>query len=264
MLVVSKTPGAAVCATQISIFVGEANRVACDLLEVALNHVNDFRVVGSAVVSSEVTAGIVMANPYIALVTTTLEDGAMAGFRAVRDACLLRPRTRIIMLLDSGERQLVVDAFRVGAKGIFCRKDSLSALCRCITAVHSGQIWANSLELQYLLEAVSSAAPLRVANAKGEDLLTRREIDIVVLVAEGLSNRLISEKLQLSEHTVKNYLFHIFDKLGVSSRAELILYALAQREIRQKGHDSLLNCGVSGGGATRTLATTKNLSVLGP
>jgi DNA-binding NarL/FixJ family response regulator len=60
----------------------------------------------------------------------------------------------------------------------------------------------------------------------GNELLTERQKSIVVLVAEGLSNREIAQQLGLSEHTVKNYLIRIFDKLGVSSRAELIIYAL--------------------------------------
>jgi DNA-binding CsgD family transcriptional regulator len=58
-------------------------------------------------------------------------------------------------------------------------------------------------------------------------LLTKREEDVVRLLAEGMQNREIARELNLSEHTIKNYLFHIFDKLGVSSRVELILYAVS-------------------------------------
>jgi len=235
-------------APPITIYVGEANRVACELIEVALTRVNNFEVVASAVASSEVAAGVATSNPHVALVASNLEDGALAGFRAVREGCRLRPRTRFVMLLDSDDRTLVIDAFRAGAKGVFCRKDSLSALCKCIAAVHGAQIWANSLELHYLLEALVAPRPLRVVNVKGENLLTRRESDVVVLVAEGFSNRQISEKLQLSEHTVKNYLFHVFDKLGISSRAELILYALSQREMH-RDQPSLLGSGTFLSGA---------------
>lgn len=248
-----KTLSSTAAPPQITILVGEASRVTCELMEVALTRVDNFKVVASAVSSSEVAASVEASNPHVALVASNLEDGALAGFRAVREGCRLRPWTRFVMLLDSNDRALVIDAFRAGAKGVFCRKDSLSALYKCIAAVHSSQIWANSLELQYLLEALVSTKPLRVVNVKGEDLLTRRELDVVVLVAEGHSNRQISEKLQLSEHTVKNYLFHVFDKLGVSSRAELILYVLAQREMGQEGRPSLLDSCAFQGGAQDTL-----------
>ena len=95
--------------------------------------------------------------------------------------------------------------------------------------MHKGQIWASSNELQFLLEALAEAAPLRVVNAQGINLLTKREGQVVHLVAEGLTNRGISRELNISEHTVKNYLFRIFDKLGVSSRVELTICAFSNQ-----------------------------------
>ena len=83
-----------------------------------------------------------------------------------------------------------------------------------------------------MVEALATAQPLPIANSKGERLLTDREEQIVALVAEGLTNRDIAEHLGLSEHTIKNYLFRIFDKLGVSTRVELILYAVSHRGAR--------------------------------
>lgn len=96
--------------------------------------------------------------------------------------------------------------------------------------MHKGQIWANSHELQFILDALAEAAPLRLVDAKGVKLLTKREQEVVNLVAEGFKNSEISHNLSLSGHTVKNYLFRVFEKLGISSRSELILYALSQRE----------------------------------
>jgi DNA-binding NarL/FixJ family response regulator len=119
----------------------------------------------------------------------------------------------------------VVEAFRTGARGVFCRSESLTSLARCIQCVSEGQIWANSKELRYLLEALGEALPLRVVDTRGAALLSRREIEVVRCVAEGLSNREIAQRLGLTEHTVKNYLFRIFDKLGVSKRVEVVLYA---------------------------------------
>jgi DNA-binding NarL/FixJ family response regulator len=134
------------------------------------------------------------------------------------------------MLLDSCERDLVIESFRGGARGVFSRDGSFEALCRCVQVVHQGQVWANTRELDYLMQALAEAVPLRVINAKGANLLTKREVGVVRLIAEGLTNRDISRQLNLSEHTVRNYLFRIFNKLGTSNRVELALYAIGQRQ----------------------------------
>jgi len=74
------------------------------------------------------------------------------------------------------------------------------------------------------------APPARVVNARGLNLLAEREGQVVSLVADGLTNRDIAAQLGLSEHTVSNYLFRIYNKLGVSNRVELVLYVMKQRE----------------------------------
>ena len=96
-----------------------------------------------------------------------------------------------------------------------------------------GQIWANSNELNLVVNALartSSSERLSARGGKVPSLLTKREAGIVRLVAEGLTNRDISQQLNLSEHTVRNYLFRIFNKVGISSRLELALYDVGQRE----------------------------------
>ena len=130
------------------------------------------------------------------------------------------------LLFYNPERNLVADAFRAGAKGVYCISQStFKSLCRCVEQVHAGQIWANSSELAEVLRALSELAPMRVINADGMRLLTNREEEVVRLVAKGLQNREVARELNLSEHTIRNYIFHVFDKLGVSSRVELVLYA---------------------------------------
>src|ERR1051325_7733449 len=72
--------------------------------------------------------------------------------------------------------------------------------------------------------------PFKGVNSRGETLLTKREQELVPLVANGLTNREMSTELGVSEHTIKNHLFRIYEKLGISSRVELILYAVSERE----------------------------------
>jgi len=165
----------------------------------------------------------------VALVSESLQDGPLTGFHILRELCTRFPKTRVIMLLKSAQQELVVDAFRAGAKGVFCRAEPVEILCKCISAVHQGQIWANSQQFQYILDALSCAAPLRIVNPQGRTLLTNREKDVVKLVAEGLSNRAIAQELGLTEHTISNYLFRIYEKLGISSRVELVLYSFSNQ-----------------------------------
>jgi two-component system nitrate/nitrite response regulator NarL len=185
--------------------------------------------VTSCAVSRAEIANSIQANALdIALVSEALQDGPLTGFQILTELRNSSPKTRSIMLLKSDRRDLVVDAFRAGAKGVFCRTECIKFLPKCIRAVHSGQIWANSNHLDSVMEAFASAAPLRLASEKVRPLLTKREEDVVKLVVEGFSNRETSDKLGLAEHTVSNYLFKIYEKLGISSRVELVLYSLKE------------------------------------
>jgi two-component system nitrate/nitrite response regulator NarL len=163
-------------------------------------------------------------HPNVIVVSADLADGPLAGFNALRDLHMMKLRSRCVMLFDNFERELVIATFRAGAGGIFFRDAPIELFCKCIERVHQGQIWAGSKELGLLVEALSSAVPLRSVT-RNPGLLSGREEEIVNLVAQGFTNRQVSQKLNLSEHTIKNYLFRIFDKLGISSRVELALYS---------------------------------------
>ena len=83
--------------------------------------------------------------------------------------------------------------------------------------VHKGQIWASNEDLEHLIGALSQSKPLHLKNSDGMPLLTRREEEVVHLVADGLKNREIAERLKVKEHSIRNYLYRIFEKLGVST-----------------------------------------------
>lgn len=155
----------------------------------------------------------------------------MANLRRLH---LAHPGTAKVLLVDQCDRELVIEAFRSGARGIFSLADAnLRLLSKCILRVASGQIWANTEQLNCILELIAKAPSLRVLNSRGGRLLTPREEQVVALVAEGLGNRQIATELNLSENTVKKYLFRIFEKLGVSTRVELVLYAVNNGDPRQ-------------------------------
>jgi len=209
---------------KIAVLISDSSRMGCQLLSNVLKASRyKFSIAASVTSSQELHASLASAQPEVAVLSGSLQDGALSGLHAMREIHSKYPNLPLIVLLDSCEKDLVVDAFRSGASGIFCRVKSPDELCKCIYAVHQGQIWASTNELRFLLEAFRSAVPLRPSDANGNRLLTRREEQVVTLVADGMSNREISEELRLSEHTVKNYMFRIFNKLGISSRVELVL-----------------------------------------
>jgi DNA-binding NarL/FixJ family response regulator len=209
----------------IRVLAADSTRMNSQLLAAALERDKRFQVLDPAGDSRSIIAAVVKDKPAVVIISAELDDNSRKGFEVARDLHAASPETHVVMLIDSSERSAVVEAFRAGARGVFCRSESLKSLAKCIACVHQGQIWANSKELHYLLEALGEALPLKVMDARGTVLLSRREQEVVRCVAEGLSNREIAQRLGLTEHTVKNYLFRIFDKLGVSKRVEVVLYA---------------------------------------
>jgi DNA-binding NarL/FixJ family response regulator len=214
------------CGT-VSILIGQADAMSCELLEGALKRQPRFRVVGHATTVAAVVEAVQSVKVDIALISADLLEGPLSGFIALRQVRECRPEVRPVMMLVESAPHLVIDSFRGGAKGVFClSRFHFKTLCRCVSRVYEGQIWASSAELSHVLEAFTEVRPMRVVSADGMSLLAKREEDVVRLVADGLTNRDIARELHLSEHTVKNYLFHIFDKLGIATRVELVLYAL--------------------------------------
>ena len=202
--------------------------MACALLKELLSKTRyQIRVVGFAVDAVETLEAVKSNNPEVALISAVLREGATAGLDIVRRLHSGYPKTKTILLMDNPDRDLVVEAFRSGSRGVFFRTDPLDLLPKAIRSVHQGQVWAGSRELQFLLEELGRGQSMPVApfNIPPGVHLTDREGQVVRLVAEGYTNRELSQALGLSEHTVKNYLFRLFDKIGVSSRLELALYA---------------------------------------
>jgi two-component system nitrate/nitrite response regulator NarL len=215
----------------IRVGVADATRMNSQLVVGALKRCHsNFEVHALTSNSSDAFRELQNCRPDVAVISAQLEDGPLTGFKVLHQLRTSEAKTPTVMLLDSTERDLVVDAFRAGARGVFCRGYSFKALPKCIRRVHEGQVWVSNLELEFLLELVISLRPMQVCNTGGMALLTPRERDVVRLAAEGMRNQEISIRLNLSEHTVRNYLFHVFEKLGISSRVELVLYAFSGAE----------------------------------
>ena len=218
----------------IQVLVADSNRMQCQLLGSALRRRPEFQVT-SCVLDPEAILHVIGSTPVqVAVLNADDHRDGWPDMTVVRRLHLAHPEVAKIILLDTYDREIVVNAFRSGARGLFCfSRHPLRLLCKCIQSVHRGQVWADSEQLQYLIEALSQVPSLHMVNSRGIRLLTPREEQVVALVADGLSNREVARELSLSEHTIKKYLFRIFDKLGISSRVELVLYALSHGGSRQ-------------------------------
>ena len=139
-------------------------------------------------------------------------------------------KARVIVLTESPGYSEVVSLFRVGARGVLCStKLNLDLLCKCIRCVHQGEIWASNEYLNHLVAFVSTLGSANVTDSLGTPLLSAREQQVLHLLSDGLTNGDLARALNLSEHTIKNHLFRIYDKLGVSTRMEAVLFALTPR-----------------------------------
>jgi DNA-binding NarL/FixJ family response regulator len=214
----------------IGVIIADASRMHCQLMATALRRSRyRFDVVSSVTESQEALRALKEKQPEVALIASNLHDGPLAGFKVLRELQASRLMCKAIMLIDSSERDIVIEAFRCGAHGVISRDELFETLCECVRAVHLGQIWVRAEELHFLVDALVESALPRILNAKGVALLTKQEQGVVRLVSEGLTNRDIGRQLNLSENTVRNYVFRIFDKLGTSNRVELALYAVHQK-----------------------------------
>jgi DNA-binding NarL/FixJ family response regulator len=221
------SPSPAVHSAAITVLIADSNRMQAQLLTSALRRRSEFRISTCLVDIASILQAVASTPAKVVVLSLNHSVNIASQMAAMRRVHLSHPGIAKVLLVESYDRELVVSAFRSGVRGIFCISNThFPLLCRCIQRVAGGQIWANTEQMTFLLDLISEVPSLRVLNSRGRELLTPREEQVVALVAEGLSNRDTARELNLSEHTIKKYLFRIFDKLGISSRVELVLYAV--------------------------------------
>jgi DNA-binding NarL/FixJ family response regulator len=137
---------------------------------------------------------------------------------------------RVILLTVAADKHEVIEALQLGVRGLILKDAATGTLAKCIRAVMAGEYWLGRNRMHDVIVALRQ---LREApRPSPAQTLTAAEHRIVAAVVSGATNRDIAEELRLSEQTVKNYLSHIFDKLGVSNRLELALYAMHHKLVR--------------------------------
>jgi DNA-binding NarL/FixJ family response regulator len=213
----------------IRVAIFEPTRMSCDLMSRALSAPSSGVEVVYVGLSSELIDKTRLKGADVALIDSSLVASHLNGFTPLQRLSKVNRDLKCVLLLDRDERDLVIRAFRSGAVGVFQRDQSCEQLTKCIRCVHGGQVWANSQQMRYVLDALAGELPNIPGGLHSPSLLSKREEEIVSKVADGLRNRDIADLLFISENTIKNHLFRIYGRLGISSRAELILYAYGRK-----------------------------------
>jgi two-component system nitrate/nitrite response regulator NarL len=219
--------------SMIRVLVADNSRIHTHLLAEALQRDSVLEVVPFESDSAALVAAIKTENIDVLIINSTLDEQLGRGFEVLQEVRGQRLKTQVVMLLDSSRDEVVLQAFRAGARGIYSKNQPVEFLSKCVRCVYQGQIWADNQQLGVALGALASSPTVRAVNANGMSLLTERELQVVRCLAEGLTNREIAERLNLSRHTIKNYFFRIFDKLGVSSRVELLFLTMSHNGAEQ-------------------------------
>lgn len=215
--------------TPIHVLVADTTRMYTELLADALGRDRQIHVISAAPSATGILAGVKQHKELdVVVLGSHVDEIPLHGIALLREIRALHAEIKGVILLDTSKKEVILEAFRAGAKGLFSRHEPLETLGKCVRQVHGGQIWANCEQMGYAVEALASSPNIRAVNANGLNLLSKRELEVVRSLAEGLTNREIAGHLGLSQHTIKNYLFRIFDKLGVSSRMELLFLTLNQ------------------------------------
>ena len=164
-----------------------------------------------------------------------LRTSGLSGLDALRQIAASKSGVRVVLLGDSLDNGSVVEAVRLGARGVVFKESPPELVLKAIRCVLAGQYWVGRDSVSDLVRFLRDrSGALNEASATGSGL-TPRERDVVAAVVDGCSNREIAERFSLSEATVKHHLTSIFDKLGISSRTELVAYALQGRLANGEG-----------------------------
>jgi DNA-binding NarL/FixJ family response regulator len=201
-----------------------------DGLRRLLESESDMKVVGEACDGREAVKLATEIKPDILLLDLAMPHHT--GLDALRDLSTSGSSAgavRIILLTAAAEKKQVVEALQLGARGVVLKDSATQLLLKSIHAVMSGEYWVGRESVSNLVQYLRNLMQSTNEEAKQKKFgLTPRELEIVSAVVAGYANREIAEYFKISEDTVKHHLSNIFDKLGVSTRLELALFAVNQ------------------------------------
>lgn len=184
----------------------------------------DFQVVGEAADGAEALELVQALKPDILLLDLAMRH--VPGLEALRELAKSPTPARTILLTAAIKKEQIVESLQLGARGVVLKESATELLFKSIRAVMAGQYWIGRERVSELVESLTrlTSPPGRVQQKNLG--LTPRELEIVSTIVAGYTNKEIAKKFSLSEQTVKHHLTNIFDKLGVSNRLELAMFAV--------------------------------------
>jgi DNA-binding NarL/FixJ family response regulator len=200
-----------------------------DGLTTLLSAQPDFEVISSADTAPTAVEQIRKSRPDIVVLGWPASSpNSQKVYSAIQDA---KMPCKVIMLVTGETREDFVEAVKQGCCGIVPKQTSTELLLKSIRKVHAGEFWLDRVTTAEVIRRLAKKSPgngssSRLGVRDQSTALSQREREIVVLVAQGFKNKEMAERMFISEQTVKNHLHNIFDKLGVSDRLELALYAI--------------------------------------
>jgi DNA-binding NarL/FixJ family response regulator len=211
--------------TPIRIVIADDHPIFRDGLRKLLESEPGFAVVGEAADGQEAVALVQQLNPDILLLDLAMPK--MPGLDALRDLADRSGSVRTIVLTAAIEKSEIVKALQLGARGIVLKEVATDLLFKSIRCVMKGEYWVGRESVADLVQTLQSLASSESRDkSRGAYGLTKREQQIVQQVVTGLTNRDIARQLGISEDTVKHHVTNVFNKVGVSTRLELALFAV--------------------------------------
>jgi two-component system, NarL family, nitrate/nitrite response regulator NarL len=222
------TPQGAIGTNTIRIAIADPHSIFRDGLRKLLGAEPDLEIVTEASSAQLLVSSLASKHPDIVLISTPVDPGPGPDVFTVIQTSF--PEIKVIVLSGGSDQDEFVRNVRLGARGIVQKSTSGSMLIKAIRKVYDGEFWLDRSTtaevVRHFTERRTETVPELRPSEGRLPVLSRREREIVNLVTHGLRNKELAEKLQISEQTVKNHMHNIFDKLGVSDRLELALYAI--------------------------------------
>jgi len=213
----------------IRILIADSHPIVREGLNTVLGSEPDMAIVGQAQDGVEALELVETTDPDVILMELKLPR--MEGLVVLRNLAARSRRAKVLLFTGSEDREEFVEAMKLGCAGILMKTSAPELIAKSIRKVYEGEIWldANTTAAvirQFAMPAETLGAPGDGKPPRGRAQLSQREREIIVLIAQGYKNKEIAEKMFITEQTVKNHLHNVFDKLGVSDRLELALYAI--------------------------------------
>ena len=216
----------------VRILVADDHPIFRDGLRKLLEAESDFQVIGEASDGGEAIEMAQQLKPDILLLDLSMPR--VPGLEAVRELRNSVEAIKIILLTAAIDREQIVDALHHGVRGVVLKESATQLLLKSIRCVMSGQYWVGRESVSDLVRIIRDLTAIPEQGTRKRSYnLTPRELDIISAIVDGYTNKDIAEKFSIAEQTVKHHLGNIFDKLGVSNRLELALFAVNHHLVEQ-------------------------------